>query len=252
MKNLLLATIILVMGVWGCKKEKPDTEKPVIAMVKINNQGSGQINVAAGSIMQIYVSITDNKNLKQFKIDIHDAFDGHGHRANAPFSVQNIYTISGTSFSDTKNINIPANAASGPYHLTVYAIDESGNEASFYELDFNITQTGQPVINISSPDINNDIEVSPTDTIHISGNITDDIDLEEIHIELVKSVTAIYDETFDLSAGTIVNWDFNELIIQNKQIIIPANATAGHYDLIIKVKDNDANLSVLTLHIDIN
>ncbi len=253
-KKHIALGLLLVAGVWtGCKKdEDPDATRPQINSATANGEASA-LTVTAGSTLQFSINAYDDRELKQVKIDIHDSFDGHEHR-NTPFSSQTIYTVSGTSASISPTVNIPSTAASGPYHIEIYCIDASGNEALNYEIELEITQVGQPVLNVSSPDLSGELDHVPGDTIFITGNITDDIDLEEVWIKLENEDTGaeLYNETFDLSASTVTTWNFTELATQNKYIIIPAGAALGHHGLVIRAKDSDGNVLFVETHVHVD
>lgn len=253
--NKITSVIFLfasVFAIQSCKKEDPDTIRPVIESVSINGS-TGAVSVTAGSSLSFSIVLSDNIELKQVKIDIHDAFDGHSHSPNVPFSSSNIYTVSGTQFTATPTVSIPADAASGPYDVVIYCIDASGNEALFVEREISITQSGQPVFNISFPDLSTELNYAPGDTIHFSGMVTDDTDLTEIHILLVNedTETDVYNQEFVLSGVADQLWDFAELVNQSLEVIVP-NSGAGHYHLRIAATDSDNNMTVIEQHVHAN
>ena len=252
MKKILVFSLAIVVFLSACKKEDPDTEKPIISAVTVNGNTSS-VTLSAGSTLSFSISATDNIDLKQIKIDIHDAFDGHIHSPNVPFSSQTIYNVSGKSTTITPSIQIPSIAASGPYDILIYAIDASGNEAVIKELELIITQAGQAVIDITSPNLALDWDYSIGDTIFITGTITDDIDLSDIDISPENEDTGalIYDEEFPQVGTTDTSWDFNELNLQSKWIIIPATASLGHHGLVIMVTDSDANVTRIEVHVHV-
>ncbi len=254
MKKLrfIFAVLTAVSLTYGCKKKDPDSIKPVIESVLINGTAS-TVTASAGSTLSVTLQVSDNENLKQFKIDIHDAFDGHTHR-NQPFSTQQIYSISGKSVTVTKTISLPHDAASGPYDVLITALDESGNESDIVLRHLVITQTGQPVIHITAPNVTEELDYRPGDILTLQGTITDDVDLEEIHIKLVSESgsAVVYDEDFDLSGTADLSWDFAELVTQSKEILIPHSTVPGHYALIIRAKDNEGNLTLVSYHVHID
>ncbi|MFN3343780.1 MAG: DUF4625 domain-containing protein [Flavobacteriales bacterium] len=234
----------------ACKKEDPDTIKPTIGTVRINGV-TGEVTASAGSTLSFSINVNDNKALKQVKIDIHDAFDGHGHTPNVPWSSQTIYNVDGASKNITPTLTIPSNAASGPYHVIIYCIDAEGNEAQFVEIELTITQNGQPVFNISAPDMTAEIDLAPGDTLHITGLVEDDVDLTEIHIMVENEDTevVVYDEEFTLPGATDTQFNFSQLATQNKYIIIPSSGGHAHYHITIKAVDNDENHTIIEQHI---
>jgi len=240
---VLFLTTITVLN--SCKKDREDTIAPSVFLVRVNGAAE-QTSVGAGTTITFYAEIKDNTNLKQFKVDIHNAFDGHGHR-NTPFSTQLIYNISGTAVYETKSIDISSTASAGPYHIVVTAVDEAGLESNIYQYDLTITQSGQPVITVTSPNMSSVIAVNANDTIAMTGTITDNIDMDSvmIYLENESSGTKLYDETFALAGTADTLWNFTELATQLKYIIIPGASATGAYGLVLKAFDNDGNVTLV-------
>jgi uncharacterized membrane protein len=251
MKNLLLLALVPGIFLLSCKKDS-DTTKPVINSMTINGISGSDHTIAAGSTLNFVINVSDDIALKQLKIDIHDNFDGHAH--NVAFSTQQIYSVTGTSNAFNASILVPSNASAGPYDVIVYLIDESGNEANFLEVGLEITQAGQPVVTINSPDISLPLVYNPGDTIAIDGWITDDVDLDEIHLILERESDGleIYNEEFLQSGATDLMWNFSELVTQNKYIIIPSGAALGDYGLVIRATDIETNVTFIELEIEVN
>jgi len=76
-KSLLIAAIVLkaVFGLVSCESESLDNEKPV---VKIVSPMDDEL-VKPGSGIHFEVELSDNVALASYKVNIHGAFDGHGH-----------------------------------------------------------------------------------------------------------------------------------------------------------------------------
>ena len=73
----MIAAIVLkaVLGLVSCDNENLDNEKPV---VKIVSPMEDEL-VKPGSAIHFEVELSDNVALASYKVEIHDAFDGHGH-----------------------------------------------------------------------------------------------------------------------------------------------------------------------------
>lgn len=254
MKNFLFVLVSLLamtMFTVSCTKDQ-DTEAPQIAEFKING-ATQMVVVAAGTAMNIDLTFTDNEALQEWKLDIHDAFDGHGHgktQANTRLSLQQTFAISGATAQTTQTVNIPANAAAGPYHCIVRVLDAKGNESEFAEIDFVLTNTGQPIITVSSPDLTTEVEATKGNPLLLTGSITDETDLVSVFIELSKEEeedhvhgktqdAPIYSMKWELTGSANTDWNFN-----NAQILIPASTATGHYRLLITALDNDENLTI--------
>jgi len=140
MKNTIYSLILVfvIAGFTSCKKDddnkKKDTTAPVIEKVLINGKtDSDHIHLHPGDELELEIHFSDDEELKSAKVEIHHAGDGHSHRMNAvPFAYNSILELSGKQAHEHLDIHIPDNAADGEYHLTVQAIDASGNESVLY------------------------------------------------------------------------------------------------------------------------
>ena len=76
-KSLLIAAIVLkaVFGLVSCDNENLDNERPV---VKIVSPMEDEL-VKPGNDIHFEVELSDNVALASYKVNIHGAFDGHGH-----------------------------------------------------------------------------------------------------------------------------------------------------------------------------
>jgi hypothetical protein len=251
-KETFAGLLIILLSAGGCKK--PDTEKPVINTFLIN-QEQHEVKVPASSTIVLEATFTDNDNLKTYKVDIHDGFDGHGHgKTNnyQRFSYQNAFPIEGTNAEETQEIDLPQNAAAGPYHCILRVLDDAGNEGQFAEIDLLVTNNGQAAVQITSPDFSGEVQVAKGSQLTLQGAITDDIDIEEIYVTLGpeaedhgkrSQASLLYEGLFELPGPADESWDFAELN-NNKPIDIPAGAEAGHYQLKIAVTDSDGNMTI--------
>lgn len=240
-KILLFSAFSTALFLGSCKKDRPDTIAPSVFLVRVNGAAESG-TAAAGSTITFYAEIKDNVNLKQFKVDIHDAFDGHDDR-NTPYSVQYVYSISGTAAFETKSISIPATASSGPYHIKVTALDEAGMESNIYQYDLTVTQTGQPVINITSHNLDS-LYINAGDTLNLAGTVTDDVDIDSVNIYLENpSGTNIYSQLNGLPGAADV--------LYNVSSAVTGATTSGTYILIIRASDNDGNMTIIRKNVNV-
>lgn len=136
MKKLVYFAAAAITALSACKeKEEPDVVKPVIAV----NQNKLKISGNAGDTLVISAAFSDDRELGNAKIEIHDAFDGHSHKTTSQkFEFSQIVPLSGKSFVHDFKIPVPANATAGPYHVIVKCTDKEGNEAAFVEIDLTL------------------------------------------------------------------------------------------------------------------
>ncbi len=116
---------------------EPDTQKPTIM---VNQPTDGEV-FHSGDKIHAEVDFTDNIELASYKIDIHFAGDGHGHKLASPSDYQpwvfeTSGVISGKNDHIYLQIDIPENIEEEHYHFGVYALDKAGNQnVVWIELD---------------------------------------------------------------------------------------------------------------------
>lgn len=131
--SLLIFTTTVVIS--ACKK--PDDIKPTFTV-------ESPVDSAAytrGSAMSFKAVFKDNEDLSQYKIDIHDDIDNHGHNktdSTVTWSEMLIGDLTGQEQTVTRSISIPVDAKTGPYHFLVKCTDAAGNEASFKTIGIKI------------------------------------------------------------------------------------------------------------------
>ena len=121
----------------------------------------------SGDTLIMDLRITDNEELSELKVDIHDNFDCHGHGGNrAPgfetpdisqettdWTLLNINELSGSEQELQLSIAVPENVTAGFYHFALQVVDAAGNEAEselIYDLNVkNRRDTIPPFVNSS-------------------------------------------------------------------------------------------------------
>lgn len=154
---IVLAVLLgsLAVAVSSCKKNdsSKDTEKPVIEI----HEPEENEYVLVGKGMHLEMDLSDNEALASYKINVHNAFDGHSHSSTAPtrhegeekkpFAYEKIHNeITGqkNAHVHTHEVVIPADAHLGAYHLMVYCTDKAGNE-SWRAVKINVTDDASKV-----------------------------------------------------------------------------------------------------------
>lgn len=113
-----------------------DTTKPVITL----NAPAEGASLKPGTHIHFDMDLADDVMLGSYKVEIHNNFDGHDHTKAAvraetggttPFAYNNSWDVSGQKniHIHHHDIEIPANATEGNYHLMVYCTDAAGNES---------------------------------------------------------------------------------------------------------------------------
>ena len=263
MKKYIFSSALMVsLGLMavGCNDDKEeDTVKPEVVEVSIDGEDH-DIAVSAGTNMAVGATVSDNEDLGELKIDIHDVFDGHSHKSSAKWAEVRIVELSGTKQTVEESIAVPVDATAGPYHCVVRVIDEAGNESDFEELEFMLSNGSEPMFNITNPDFSSEVHAPKGSTVSIEGTITDDIDLAEVYIVLEEEhdhghdhkstqEEPIYEMDFDLDGSVDLSWDFQA--DGNVNIAIPTDAEEGHYALIIRAEDSEGNINIFEAELHI-
>ena len=158
---LTLAVVILISG---CTGSDVDVTPPTMNVVSFNpvpraddicgTEDPTVFHLTGGNQLTFDVTFEDDAALSQYKVDIHNNFDCHGHGGgSAPsvvipnvanqttdWTVLEIQNISGTTSSIKRNLDVPSNVTAGNYHFQIQVVDESGNDnpgANFFALKIN-------------------------------------------------------------------------------------------------------------------
>lgn len=130
-KLVYISAIILFSTLFSaCTNDSEDVSKPVINLIEPEDGHALKI----GAAVHFEMELSDDTELRSYKVDIHNNFDGHNHTKAVSETVDFTYSKS-WDVSGLKNtlvhhheIVIPANATPGNYHLMVYCTDKAGNE----------------------------------------------------------------------------------------------------------------------------
>ena len=215
-----------------------DTTPPEVQVERPEEQEVRTIHEGEDySHMHFRATFTDNEELGEFEIDIHNNFDPHDHGKNfSPFHLQETHDITGTkdTFVDY-DIELPAEAISGEYHLTLRVTDKAGNSLDIDGSDvknraFVIdNENFAPIWNINSPE--QDEHFNHEDEIALQGTIDGNgVDVEEIWIEI------IHDDTDEV----VYEWSRDHLHTSTysleRNILIAEDWPSGDYEIDIEVE----------------
>ncbi len=258
MNNLLkVGFIIAASGIIfsQCKREE-DKTVPVFEMQSLSpatvsdsiceEPADNVVPIMSGQNLVFQFKITDNEALGQYKIDIHDDFDCHGHegeRSPVPtiWSVQDVVNMSGKEQVVSRTLQVPADVMAGNYHFQLKAIDAEGNEnreTPIYTLQIrNSSDTVEP--NFSN--LNTvATQISRGQTLTIAGTAADNLALENGKIELeyhnpsdIHATAQSY--IFPTGAGVSASFSLS--------FQIPNDFATGMYEFELKLYDNVGNIS---------
>jgi len=137
-----LIPVVLFILIISCKEnEELDNTKPELMVIKPAQCAYVDM---ADSILEFEADVSDDVELKSYKIDIHNNFDHHTHGTDNtpcdfspdkppvnPWLYNSTWDLSGqkTSHINHQEILIPLDVDTGDYHMMVYVTDKSGNQS---------------------------------------------------------------------------------------------------------------------------
>ena len=239
---LLSVTLFFSVSLTSCKKDEVDNTAPVIASVSEPLEND---TLFSGNELHVDATISDDVELSQLKIDIHSA-EGHSHgkiAASGYWEKIVIVNLTGKSQSIHQDIDIPADAAAGKYHVILTAVDKAGNSSEITERDIVIRNSSDlvaPVITVSSPAAGSSITAG-SDLV-ITGNVVDNLALSALEIKVYRGTTLVSDNDIDLAAAT---YTIN-------QTISTVGWTPGAYTIELVAYDDVLNVADMDMEITVN
>ncbi|MEO1257239.1 MAG: DUF4625 domain-containing protein [Bacteroidota bacterium] len=275
MKNLKLlylsALVFLVLGMSACGGDEVDVTPPTLeatytpapVAAEICGSEEAAVFLLTGGGQLIFDAIfNDNDALSQYKVDIHNNFDCHGHGGgSAPsvvvpnvenqtedWTVLDILELSGTSSSAKRTLDVPENVTAGNYHFHLQVIDEAGNDspfANFLSLKIkNPLDETPPQISVDDQSPRN-LSVSKGGTIRFVGQVTDDRSLSDggngvlylAYTDLSTGNTFTTNEVFvfDENVEQVFDFDF--------EYTVPLTLTTGDYSFSLGANDGVRNVA---------
>lgn len=186
--SLLLALTFAFSSCSDDDASDQDLNKPVISEVEVENEEQNGENhgekVHTGEQAKVHFMLSDDKGLSSWKIDIHDAFDGHSHgKVAAPYTAILSGTASGTMSEIEVDLGvIPTDATAGEYHCIVNATDAAGNSADFRDVVFVLSNGSEPQLNILSPGLDSIVHMDKGSSFNLTGSLTDDTGIKTFEI----------------------------------------------------------------------
>jgi hypothetical protein len=250
-KILIPSAILVAFLAISCNTES-DNQSPVIELLSVSPQlesalicgemeTNNVISLNSNDSLKLSLKLSDNKGLSQLKIDIHENFDCHGHKAVSPWQVLNLIDLSGTEQLLNLSIPVPATASAGVYHFQIRLLDESGNEAGgtqAYSIRLlNSADTIAPSATINLP-IADTISLTRGDILSFQVQAEDNNDLSSGRAELIyftESGNKIKADTYTFEPG------LGAIRIFNLEYQMPTTLTRGSYEFFVRVFDAYGN-----------
>ena len=205
--------------------------------------------VETGGEIALDLAFTDDRALGEYKIDIHHNFDCHSHgkRLMAPWQMIKVEPLAGDRERVAEQIEVPADATVGDYHLLIQALDAEGNEAPFIELSLKLRNPGDttvPTVTITQPE--EGAVYGRGTELRLAGTITDNRDLGGGRVDVTYFNAQGTEFTaaqvfFDATVGTSATFDV--------PFTLPASLPVGNYDFHFHAYDAMGNVSETTVRV---
>ncbi len=272
MKNLLFIALISVLQLVSCRVAEVDLMPPTIEEVSYTpapsedeicaSQEPVVFNLKSNEELIFDVVFNDDVALSQYKIDIHNNFDCHGHGGgvapspSAPdvqnqttdWSVLDVQDISGLSEPIKRVLTVPDNVTAGNYHFHIQVLDEAGNDSPFannYSLKIKNTRDDvPPTINVQVPSTNS-FSVTKGSAVRFVGQVTDNSSLSN------GGNGILYLSNTDLSSGNTLStntyFQFDETVNDtfdfDFEYIVPQTLVDGSYRFSLGANDGVRNVA---------
>jgi hypothetical protein len=130
--QLLMLILTASISTFSSCRKKDDVRPEITLESPVINQ-----TFVRGREIEVKATFTDNKELSEYKIDIHDNFDSHSHdkTQSVPWAEIIIGELSGKKEEINFKVKIPENTETGPYHFDIKCLDAAGNESRYISRD---------------------------------------------------------------------------------------------------------------------
>ena len=214
-----------------------------------------------GEQLAFSVIFRDDAALSQFKVDIHNNFDCHGHGgASTPAVSQpnvgqltedwtelEIGDLSGREAPVSRSLNVPDNVTAGNYHFQIQVIDQAGNDnplANFYSLKvLNSRDEEPPVITATAP--TGDLTVAKGAILFFEGEVNDNYSLSEGGNGLLFLSYTDLDSgnTFTTNAVFVFDETVDKNFPFSFDYTVPNTLKAGSYRFTLRAHDGVRNVA---------
>ena len=231
--NRFALYVMALIGFQGCTD--PDTSAPLLEIVNLIPSAQTEIvcgepedqaiALTSGQTFDFTFRLSDDQDLSQYKIDIHNNFDCHGHARlseTTDWYFVEIVDVSGSDQTINRQIQVPADVTAGNYHFSLQATDVAGNSAEsaiYFLVVSNSGDTEAPLLLLTEPSVQS-FSVQKGNSINFQGLLTDNNSLGDGsngRIDVVfwqdgQAEVDLYEEEFESSIGESYNFNFDATV----------------------------------------
>lgn len=272
MRINLLFVFIIGLCISSCGNRMIDITPPLLNVIEYipapvveeicGTQEESVFILKGGEQFSFDVIFEDDEALSQYKVDLHNNFDCHGHGGGAAPSVvipnvQNqtidwtvleIKDISGTETSVFEVLDVPENVTAGNYHFHLQVIDETGNDspfANFFSMKVTNPLDSVPPSIIMDESVIHQGSIKRGENIRFKGQVTDERSLSNggngilylAYTDLSTGNTFTTNEAFafDENVDKIFDFDF--------EYSVPSTIPEGSYRFSLGANDGVRNVA---------
>lgn len=269
-RYFLLFILLNVLLFAACEDSSVDVTPPAMQILNASPSFSTHpvcgvllddvLLLEGGGAIDFSLRFEDDEALSQYKIDIHNNFDCHGHGAaptpgistpdlvnqTTDWTVLDIVGLSGQESEIDLKLTVPENVTAGYYHLQIQVLDESGNDnpfANFYSLSIkNPKDIVAPSLSVTQPA--GAVTAKKGESLNFQGSASDNYSLSEggngllflTYTDLNSGNTFTTDATFPLDSSVSTTYDFDF------DYTIPSTLVVGDYSFSVRIHDGVRNI----------
>jgi len=237
------AALLLVAASMNSCRPDQDVSAPMVEAIIVNGIDEVEHEVSAGDVIDVTINVSDNENLKQVKLNIHSADDGHGHGGGTGevyepnvgvWSYSKIIDVSGTAANVNTSLTIPVDIK-GHWHIEIMVIDAAGNEAEEAFTTLHVENLGLPTgVFVWNPTISSTDQLvhvpSTNPQVTFAGDITDADGLTSLYWAIYSEAGVLVDAQMIDGSGLI------NMSTGNIQVTLPGS---GLYDWTFRATDQN-------------
>lgn len=247
-----IALCLSVATFASCSKSDDPTPVPVVKdpTITINKPTANQI-FTVGTTINFEAMLKDDVKLKSYTVKIAKSTSD---ASATPFTYSKAGDISGTSYTSTLDIPIPASAATGTYNVEVTCTNDGDKKVTkTVSITINpvaITDQSDPAITIKTPTDKQIFTVG--DKINFEATLTDDLKLKSYAVKIEKSTSDAgatpftFSKAEDITTGDLLTYT------STIEIAIPTSATTGDYKVEVTCTDDAGKITTKSISITID
>lgn len=226
---------------------KKDKQTPRVESVEINGQFFNT-RVQAGVDEIVTVKLKDDKELKQYVVELNAENGLEGKNGYKLLTLSNAQNVSGKSNTDTYTLAVPANTTAGLYTLNTIAKDAAGNQSPNYKFELIVESDEAPAIGITNVIEGGErkpgfvFETSRGRSMRIGGTVTDNNGIAAVGVKVINSFDKVEFNGSQVFDTPVAAFDFKDV---NFTIDIPNDAITGDHRIQWTATDTDGHVQFI-------